>query len=199
MFKKVLSITTLALLLTLTTLTPNASAQMPAGDNPMGGPGFSDDSGPGMRMGHKGKMGPMNHQGGGPGDMMKVLKELNLTEAQKNELKASRESAKGKIQGIRGQLQTEREKLMDLMFDPNASKDSMLAQQQKVASLKNQMEVIRIENIATLKEILTPEQKEKLSSVASQKRTMMKERREQFKQKREQFKQNRQSFNKSEN
>lgn len=135
----------------------------------------------------KGEMG-QNHRGmGGQGDQMKrghrgghdgmrnFMKELNLTEEQKETLKAKREAAKGEIDSIRNQIKPEMEKMMDLMHSPDATKQQIYAQIDKVGNLKIEMHKIRAGNLIELKEILNPEQKAKLQELTAKKKDKMKQ------------------------
>ena len=79
------------------------------------------------------------------------------------------------------------------MFSANASEAEILAQSEKVANLRNQLERIRIQQIAALKAILTPEQKEKLQQLASERKKRMQQRRARFKNFRNQFRNNSQN------
>jgi protein CpxP len=185
----------IALLMAFTFTTQSTFAQeddmhMPPGDM---GQGMNQmqrgQMGQGMN-GRRGK-GRFGKHRGGQGGMMKIFKELNLTEEQKEKMKAQKETAIEQIKPLREQMMTEREKLMDLMFNPNASKEQLMAQQDKVSAIKNNMSKIRIEQMSILKEILTPEQKSKLQTLAQEKKAKMKERMAKFKEKREQFQQRR--------
>jgi Spy/CpxP family protein refolding chaperone len=138
------------------------------------GPGMGPPAEAGQGQFRKGM-----HKGQGEmrGGMMGMFKKLNLTEEQKTKLKAQRESAKTQIQSLRPQMKTEREKLMDQMFDPNVSKQQLLTQADKVANLQSKLHKIRIENMADLKTILTPEQKQILQQEAIKRKEKMKSRR----------------------
>lgn len=149
-------------------------AQMPMGDDMMGGPedemGGPENSPGGPQGMGKGQMGKKGMQGGGPGQF---FKKLNLTEDQKAKLKARKQASIQQVKSLREQLKSERTKLMSTLFDPNSSKTDMLSQQEKVNSIQNQMAKVRIESIAYLKGILTAEQKKMLSQIASEGRQKM--------------------------
>jgi Spy/CpxP family protein refolding chaperone len=169
----------LAGLITISLAPQMASAQPP--DNQQPGMGMHQKHS-GMGGPHKMKPGTHKHHGG----MIGMLQKLNLTEEQKNQLKAKKEASKTQMEGIRNQLKTERQKLMEQMFDPDVSKAQLLNQQDKVSNLQNQIHRIRIEGIADLKATLTPEQKAILKQEAAQHQQKMQQRMQLFQEKRQQ-------------
>lgn len=196
MNKKLLSLL-IAGLFAISVTTSMAIAQPMDDFEPGMGAGQGMGQGMGQQRGGHGKMGKHNNKGHG---MMEMFKKLNLTEEQKEQLKAKKESSKTQMKDLREKMMKEKEILMDKMFDPNSTKSELFAQQDKVMAIKNQMGKVRLENISDLKEILTPEQKATLQEIAAEhkakmkeRRNKMKERREQFKQKRDQFKERRQN------
>lgn len=180
--KRKLSGILLAGLLIFTLCSQSVYAQMGPDDDFMGpgGPpndGNMQDFGPGMGPPpggmHQGTRG--HNKMGGKQGMMGAFKELNLTDTQKEKLKAQRSSAQTQLKGLREQLMNEKQKMMTMMFDPNANKSTMYAQQEKVNSIQNQLTKLRIDNISSFKEILTPEQKQKLQQIGSEKMKKMQE------------------------
>ncbi len=189
MFKKLVLGSVIALFALFCMIPQQSMAQMDNHEPPqfqgnMGQGGEMGQRGKRGQMGHHGKRGQMGHGKHGGGGMFKIFKQLDLTEEQKETLKQNRESAKEQMKSYREQLKVEREKMMDMMFDPNAGKDQMLAQHEKLSALKNQLAKIRVENMAQIKDILTPEQKAKLQEITAEHKQKMKERRDQ---KRSQF------------
>ncbi|MGD9579974.1 MAG: Spy/CpxP family protein refolding chaperone [Vampirovibrionia bacterium] len=179
MLKKI-SITALSCLFALFIWNSQSFAQQM--DNDDFGP--PQQEGMGMR-GHGGHMGPGGH-GGKDHGLKSLLKELNLTEEQKALAKKQREAAKGQIKSIKEQLRPEMEKMMDLMANPNVTKQEMFAQIDKVGKLQTEMHKIRAANFIELKNTLTPEQKAKFQELAAKKKAKMKEMMSKMKERREQ-------------
>lgn len=198
MLKNRISSLFIALLMAISLSVPSTYAQEPP-DEDFPPPGMHDmEPGMGPMFDQNGERPHMKHGGNhqkfgknmGEHGIMRIFKELNLTEDQKSQIKSKRESLKGQIKPLREQMRTEQEKLMDLMFNANSSKSEILAQHNKVSSLRNNMAKIRLEQIISLKEVLTPEQKSKLQTLAQEKKAKMKERMSQFKENRGQFREN---------
>lgn len=129
---------------------------------------FGPDTGQ-MSQNHK------QHKMGKNGHCMDFLSKLNLTQEQKTKLDKQKEGSSAKMKEIKKQLMTEHEKLMSIEFDPKSTKEDMYKQQEKVSAIKNQIEKNRIDNLAALKEILTPEQRDQLQKQASEKMKNFKE------------------------
>lgn len=184
--KKILLSLAITTLVAFSFATHSILAQTPDEGDMMGGPPpcEMDEGGPppeaGMNKKRMHQQGKFNKAAGNP---MGFFKALNLTEDQKTKIKALKETAKNQIKSLREQLVSERDKLMTTIFAPDSSKAEMLAQQDKLSAVQDQMEKIRIDNIVALKAILTPEQKEKLSQLANKRLQKMQERRQQWKNK----------------
>ncbi|HXB97194.1 MAG TPA: Spy/CpxP family protein refolding chaperone [bacterium] len=127
----------------------------PADDGPANGPGApgveAGDGGPGQGMG-------MDHRRGGP------FARLNLTDDQKDKLKALRRSRRDKVQAIQNSLQDAREDLHDLLKSGGKGGDfnaKARAQNEKVLDLAKKLGQERFESVLEIREILTPAQLKK--------------------------------------
>ena len=126
--------------------------------------------GMGMDRGQRGHMG-RGHRGGKEG-MRSFFKELNLTEEQKEILKTKRESAKEQLKSIRDQMRPEMEKMMDLMHNPETTKQEVFAQIEKIGNLKIEMHKIRAGNMLELKKHTRPRAKDQTTgNCCKEKRT----------------------------
>ena len=98
----------------------------------------------------------------------RLLKQLDLTSEQSSQIKAIKDQAKAKGQGLREQMRAEQEKLKSL-FKSDASTEILAQQHQKPQNLRQQMGDNRFATILQIREILTPEQRAKMSELISQK------------------------------
>jgi protein CpxP len=129
--------------------------------------GAGDDggnSGPGGAPGAPGMEGDEGGPGHGPGMGGRhggPLAGLNLTQEQKDKLKALRRSRRDKIQAIQNSLQDAREDLHDLLRSDGKGDDfnaKARAQNEKVLDLAKKLGQERFESILEIRSILTPEQ-----------------------------------------
>lgn len=196
MLKKLMLSSLIGFLAVFTILTQSSYAQFgPDGSFPpedeIGGPPTQQmQEGPKGRFHkrhgkHHGKK--MGHRGG-PGGMMRMLKQLDLSEEQKEQLKTHHENAKEEIKGLREQLKSSRMSLMETLMDPDSSKEQMLAKLDAFSQIKTKTEKVRIENLAYMKSILTKEQKAKLKTLVAEKKSQIEERIKKFKEMRQQRK-----------
>ena len=159
-------------------------AQMGPDDDFMGPPQGMEPSGPPSGMDNRGKNSQIKHHKKGGGAFLEMMKELNLTDDQKQKLKSQRTAAQGQMKSIRKQLMNEHKKMAEIMFSPNSTKAEMIAQHQKVMAIQNQLAMLRINNISAFKEILTVEQKSKLQKVSEEKMKKFEAKRKDFEGKR---------------
>lgn len=93
----------------------------------------------------------------------KKMKDLNLTEEQKEKLKAIREAAKADSQKCREDMRAARKAFKEVLRS-NASKEAVLAAHQGMLDKKQQLSKTRLETLLSAREILTEEQRAKLFS-----------------------------------
>jgi len=111
-----------------------------------GGPG---DQGP------KGGEEGMEHGRPGPKDFFKGL---NLTQEQKEKLKAQREAKKESGKALRDQMKTKMQALHEAIAKPGTTRADVNGLLSEVNELKGQMFAQMVDGIFSLKEVLTPEQ-----------------------------------------
>ena len=104
------------------------------GDNPEGGKGYQN------------------------GEGKEFMKELNLTPAQSEKLKAQREAKKESSKAMREQLKTKMQALHAAIAKPGATRADVNGLVDEVTALKGQMFSQRIDGLFAMKGILTPEQ-----------------------------------------
>ncbi|MBC7998919.1 MAG: Spy/CpxP family protein refolding chaperone [Leptolyngbya sp.] len=128
------------------------------------GGGVADgDGAPGMRrMGMRQGMG-MGKQfmNGGPLN----LAPLNLSEAQKTKIQQLRNQTSTKAREVRKKLFLTRQEMKDLMFDPNASDETIRSKRKDVRKIQDQSDEVMIEDFLSIRAVLTPEQKKRLPEI----------------------------------
>ncbi|MGE9746753.1 Spy/CpxP family protein refolding chaperone [Bdellovibrio bacteriovorus] len=97
----------------------------------------------------------------------KKMKELNLTEEQKEKLKAIREAAKAEKQKCREDMRTARKAFKEALRS-NASKEAVTAAYQSMLEKKQQLSQARLDTLLSARDVLTEEQRAKLFSHGSQ-------------------------------
>jgi Spy/CpxP family protein refolding chaperone len=124
-------------------------------------------------------------QGGGPGgdgpgyegaEPKGFFKELNLTQEQKDKLKAQRESKREANKALREQLKTKMQALHQEIAKPGTKEADVAGLVAEVNSLKAQMFSQMIDGVFAMKEILTPEQFAKMQAKHQERMNKMKER-----------------------
>ncbi len=96
--------------------------------------------------------------------MEKQLKDLNLTEDQEKKLKESKESFREQASTLRAQLKEKRQALHGALSKAGVTRQEIEPLVAEMKALQSRMMDQRIEGIFKIKEILTPEQFEKLQA-----------------------------------
>ncbi len=100
-----------------------------------------------------------------PGSRMdRMFDQLNLSTEQQQEINSIREQRKASSEGLRQQLRTAMEEMRSLQAS-NASESELRQHHQKIQQLHQQMGNQRFETALEIREILTPEQREKLAQL----------------------------------
>jgi len=137
------------------------------------GGGFAAGGGCGWGMGAgamgDGGMGPhaMGGFGWGPGmGAMRGLASLDLDDAQRKQLRELQRQQRRAHWALMGQVQDEIEKMQDAWGAESGTRDraAILAANQRLAQLRQQMLESRLDAADQLDKILTPEQREQLRS-----------------------------------
>lgn len=106
-------------------------------------------------------------RGGGKG-MGKILKQLDLSDEQKEKLKAHRETNQGNKE-LRKQVKELREK-MKASFDSNASDTELRRVHSELKSIRSQIADKRFEKMLFIRSILTTDQWRKLQAMKEQRK-----------------------------
>jgi protein CpxP len=91
--------------------------------------------------------------------IIKMMKELNLSDAQKEQIKALMAQAREKTRPQRELVQQERKKLRELMLADNPDANAIRSQTQKLAGYEAELNVVRAEERKKIEAVLTPEQR----------------------------------------
>ncbi|MDT3678596.1 MAG: Spy/CpxP family protein refolding chaperone [Burkholderiaceae bacterium] len=135
-----------------------------------GGPGqgYGWGMGHGMMQGPGSGMGPGMMGGYGPGWGMGpwALGSLDLDDAQRKQLRELQQQQRRKHWALMGQMQDEMEKMQDAWGSEPGTRNraAILAANQRMAELRQQMLESRLDAAEQLDKILTPEQREQLRS-----------------------------------
>lgn len=148
------------------------------GQGPAGQGRGSMMGGPGMRGGGPGGPGMMGGPGGpgGPGGMLGMfgrgMRGLNLTDAQREQIRSIGESHKAEFDAIGERMRTAREALRDATIEGTADEAAIRAKSAAVAAVEADVAVLQWKLHTEVSAILTPEQVQK----AKELRETMKER-----------------------
>lgn len=119
---------------------------------------------PALAKGPKNQPDPKEHDseaGEGPAHGFKeALKSLNLSDEQKSKIKELRKSGKEAHKELRTSLQEGR-KAMEELMKSEAKTDAILLKFDSLQTLRNKMDRARFEMMLSVREILTPEQRQK--------------------------------------
>jgi Spy/CpxP family protein refolding chaperone len=134
---------------------PGAGCGWGMGHGMMGGPGW------GMGPGMMGGPGPGWHTG-----RWGALGSLDLDDAQRKQLRELQQQQRRKNWALMGQIQDEMDKLQDAWGSEPGTRNraAILAANQRIAELHQQMLESRLDAAEQFEKILTPEQREQLHS-----------------------------------
>lgn len=152
------------------------------GGGPAGGPGGPVGSGPGPGFGGPGFGGPgfggpgpgfggpgPGFGGPGPGFGSRLkhsglgrapldLTSLNLTEEQKNRIKAQRAKSAPRARELQQLVKAKRLEMRDLMFDPAASAKQLTDKRQELRAAQDEAEALMLNDFIGMRSVLTAEQ-----------------------------------------
>ncbi len=166
-----------------------AREQGPQG--PQGPSGFVGQMGPGP--GGRGMRGPGRPGGpGGPGGIIQGLRALDLSEAQRDQVKAARESHKAEFEAQIEKLGTARKALHDTMTAETFDEAAIRQMSAEVAAVEADGAVLQAKVHGEVWALLTPEQQEKARQLRTQREQRIGQMRERFEQRRGQRQERRQ-------
>ncbi len=150
----------------------------PDGGPPFGPPGGGRFDGKGQGGSHRGvrSFGSSSKGGGGGGGKPFFgrapldLTVLNLTQDQKTQIQAMRTKNGQKVKAIHSSLKDRRDKFKDMLFDPTASNEQILAARKEISKLQTQAEDVMLNDFLSIRKLLTKEQMALLPQVRPEER-----------------------------
>jgi periplasmic protein CpxP/Spy len=100
----------------------------------------------------------------------KYFQQLNLSADQQSQIKSIKEQSKTASQGLREQMKTARTQYKTLLSSNDASGDQLRQAHQQVQTLGQQLGEQRFETMLKIRNVLTPEQRTKLTELRQQNR-----------------------------
>ncbi len=107
--------------------------------------------------------------------MQKMIQKLNLSDAQKEQIKALIAQAREKTRPQRELVMNERKKLRELIEADMPDANAIRAQTQKLASYEAELNVVRAEERKKIESILTPEQRSEWKKIRQERKEKMQE------------------------
>jgi Spy/CpxP family protein refolding chaperone len=102
----------------------------------------------------------------------KFMEQLNLSQAQVQQLKAIRQKYSGQMEPLEEQIRLKAQELSQLM-EGTASNDVIRTKHQEMLTLRQKMGTLRFESMLEMRDILTPEQRREFGQLMQQRRHRM--------------------------
>lgn len=101
--------------------------------------------------------------------MARIIKQLDLTDEQKLELKKIKQQDKAESKALAEKLKASRKATKEALNE-NSSEETLRAKHKEHQKLRNQMDDLRFEKMMSIQKILTPEQKKKFHELMKEKK-----------------------------
>jgi len=101
-----------------------------------------------------------------------LMKQLNLSSQQQQQLKAIRQKNQGQMKQLHDQLRKNQEELKEMM-DGTAPASTLTAKHDQVMDLRQQLEKLRFQSMLESREVLNPEQRKQFGQLINQRRAQM--------------------------
>lgn len=161
-------------------VTAAARGQGPGGGPGMMGPGPGGPDGPGFGPGRRGP--------GGPVGLMRGLRGLDLSEAQRESVRAIAEQHKAEFQSIGERMRTAQKALHEVEIAETLDEAAIRAKVSDRAAVEADAAVLRARVHQEVWALLTPEQQQKARELRAQLEQRMQERHQRFQQRQQQRK-----------
>ena len=109
----------------------------------------------------------------GRGNPERVFQQLNLSDAQKAQLKSIRDKYQPQLTSQRQAFQQAQQELRTLMTS-NADKSQILEKRAQVMAIKQKLEDLHFQSMLAMREVLTPQQRTQLEQLMKQRHQNMK-------------------------
>lgn len=97
-------------------------------------------------------------RGGGVAGFPWMLRNLNLTDAQKSQIRQITMNYRPQFRTLRQQLVDAQRQLGDKLFDPTSTADQLTPLADQVNQLRNQLEQLRVRMALDIRSVLSPDQ-----------------------------------------
>jgi periplasmic protein CpxP/Spy len=180
--------------MTLTRTTKLLTAALAVITLGLGGIALAQPGEGGGRRGHGGPGGFGFHRGG-PGAAGFPLRQLDLTDAQREQVKAVFDSHKDEFQAIGERMKTARQAQQAAIETQPLDEATIRAKSTDLASVEADAAVLRAKVHAAIFQVLTPEQQEKAKTLKAERQKRGAEMRQRFQERRQQRQQQKQQAN----
>lgn len=109
------------------------------------------------------------------GNEDRLFEQLNLTQAQKQQIQAIRNQYKGQLTQSRQAVRQAQEELKTLMTG-TASANQIREKHRQVLTLRQKLEELQFESMLAMREVLTPEQRKQFGQMMQQRRDNFRDR-----------------------
>lgn len=109
----------------------------------------------------------------GIGNAERVFQQLNLSDAQKSQIKSIRDQYQPQLTSQRQAFQQAQQELRTLMTS-NADSNQIREKHRQVMAIKQQLEDLHFQSMLAMREVLTPQQRTKLDELMKQRHQNMK-------------------------
>jgi Spy/CpxP family protein refolding chaperone len=99
----------------------------------------------------------------------RILDELNLTDAQKQEINRIRQQNRPKMQALRQEIQAKQAELQTLMAG-NSSDSQLRSKHEQITALRQDMASLHFDNMLEIRKVLTPAQRSQFAQLMQQHR-----------------------------
>ena len=183
--------------MTLTRTTKILTAALAVITLGLGGIALAQDGQGGVRRGHGFGRGEFGFRGGpgGPGGPGFPLRQLDLTDAQREQVKAIFDSHKDEFQAIGERLKTARQAQRAAIETQPLDEATIRAKSSDLAAVEADAAVLRAKVHAAVFQVLTPEQQEKAKTLQAEREKRRAEMRQRFQERRQQRQQQKQQAN----
>jgi protein CpxP len=154
-----------------------------------GGRGFGGPGGPGFGIGPG--FGPGGPRGGG--DLLRGLRDLNITDQQREQIRTITEQHRAEFQQLGERGRTAHEALRQALDAETVDEGAIRERHAAVAAVEADTAVLGARVRAEVFQVLTPEQQQKTRDLKAARQKQMEERRQQMEQRRQQRQQNQQN------
>lgn len=168
-----------------------AQGEQPGFEPGSGGPRADIERGDRRQRSHDGRR--MQHPGfareghgrgmmhpGGPGGLKMALRRLNLSESQREQIRAIFETGRGRVEANHERMRAVGAELREQIETDPFDEEAVRAKAEAVAAFQVEMAVLRARRSGRIRALLTPEQLDRLQQMRQERESFREERRERF-------------------